>query len=216
MEEVSKEFYVYGCYVDGVLKYIGKGKGNRYTHCTSGASTCTHLNRDFFSGRDMQVKKLKEGMADDDAKELEKLLISIAGEGLYNVYGNSANVGKYSSYTVPRNLLRATGIISKEGVFLSLTLAEKLLYVYFLDKLVYNRKMTALSRNMDDISEELGIEKKTVWRSVKKFTVNGLLRGYKDHSSGAGAWVYESIETEPELYKGDSSNYMLLAGSLGA
>ena len=24
MEEVSKEFYVYGCYVDGVLKYIGK------------------------------------------------------------------------------------------------------------------------------------------------------------------------------------------------
>ena len=164
----------------------------------------------------MQVKRLKEGMTDEDAKELEKLLISIAGEGLYNVAGNSSNVGKHSSYTVPRNLLRATGIISKEGVFISLTLAEKLLYVYFLDKLVYNRKTTGLSRNMDDISEELGIEKKTVWRSVKKFTSNGLLKGHKDNSSGAGAWVYEVIEVEPDLYKGDPSNYMLLAGSLGA
>lgn len=132
MEEVSKDFYVYGCYVDGVLKYVGKGKGIRYTHCTSGASTCTHLNRDFFAGRDMQVKKLKEGMTDEDAKELEKLLISIAGEGLYNVAGNSSNLGKYSSYTVPRNLLRATGIISKECVFVSLTLAENYYMCIFL------------------------------------------------------------------------------------
>lgn len=33
-------YYVYAAFVDKKLKYIGKGKGNRYEHVTSG---CSHV-----------------------------------------------------------------------------------------------------------------------------------------------------------------------------
>ena len=86
MSEVLKyiqQYYVYHCHVDGVLKYIGMGKGNRYKHCYSGTSSCSELNKDFHEGKEITVTKIKEKMTRNDAQLLEMSQI-LSHEGLYN------------------------------------------------------------------------------------------------------------------------------------
>lgn len=210
MVEDTKEHYVYGCYVDGELKYIGKGKGSRYTHCTSGASTCPSLNKDFFSGRDMQVKKFKENLSDAESKELEKILIEIAGRDLYNVAGNTLQRQGLSSYSCPRKLFRANGVIAEDGSIVSFTQAEKMLYIYFLDKLVYNKKTDYLCVTMDEISKELCLEKKTVLRGISKFLENKILEAFKDKKKTSSPWNYMNINANLTYWVGTPSDYTLL------
>lgn len=43
---MSKKYYVYCAYgINNEVLYIGKGSGNRYQHCSSGASANRDLNR---------------------------------------------------------------------------------------------------------------------------------------------------------------------------
>ena len=48
-------YYVYMCFVDDVLRYIGYGKNDRYKHCTSGRSHVSELNKAVAEGVDIQV-----------------------------------------------------------------------------------------------------------------------------------------------------------------
>jgi hypothetical protein len=208
---MENEYYVYGCYVEGKLRYVGKGKGNRYTHCTSGASTSPALNRDFFSGKDMKVKKLRECLTDEDAKSIEKLLIEVAGDALYNVVGNTSTSVSSNNYACPRDLLRANGFISQTGELVPMTLAEKLVYVYFLDKLVYNKRGESLRETMDAISEDLGVEKKTIGRAVSKMMLHGVIKGVKETSRGFTGWSYDFVDSNVSLWAGQPDNYMILS-----
>ena len=46
----KKKYYVYcATGIDGEVLYIGKGSGNRYKHCSGGASNNANLNRYYFS-----------------------------------------------------------------------------------------------------------------------------------------------------------------------
>jgi hypothetical protein len=72
----ENKYYVYGAYVDGVLKYVGKGTGNRYRHCMSGKSSCAELNRDFFGGKHITVELLHQNLAEYRALILERDMIS--------------------------------------------------------------------------------------------------------------------------------------------
>lgn len=83
-KEIKGTHYVYECYVDGELKYIGMGKGGRYKHCTSGTSSCSELNRDFHEGRQMEVKIVHKGLTEMKAKEIEASLIRDNFDSLYN------------------------------------------------------------------------------------------------------------------------------------
>lgn len=83
MKETNK-YYVYACYVDGELKYIGHGFGLRYRHCTSGTSSCLELNRDMFEGKGLEVKKLHTGLTKAKAEEIEEHLIRESFDSLYN------------------------------------------------------------------------------------------------------------------------------------
>lgn len=87
-------YYVYQAYVDGELKYIGKGKGNRIDHCTSGKSSCAELNRDFHLGKEIKVIKYKEGLIASEADYFEMQLIS---EHLENGIYNKRTTTNYSS-----------------------------------------------------------------------------------------------------------------------
>jgi hypothetical protein len=51
----KKDYYLYVCIVDGTLRYVGKGRNNRWKHCVSGTSSCAYLNRDFFLGKTLEV-----------------------------------------------------------------------------------------------------------------------------------------------------------------
>lgn len=83
IDKVLKTYYVYHCFVDGELKYIGMGKGNRYKHCTSGISSCSELNKDFHEGKEIIVKKVVEKLTKTEAQEIEYYHI-LENEGLYN------------------------------------------------------------------------------------------------------------------------------------
>lgn len=83
--EHQKIYYVYVCHVDGVLRYIGMGKGNRYTHCTSGKSSCSQLNKDFHAGKELVVTKVAEKLTHQEAQGIETDMIwEEKDNGIYN------------------------------------------------------------------------------------------------------------------------------------
>lgn len=82
---MNNEYYVYVCLVDGVVKYVGMGKGDRYKHCTSGTSSCGELNRDFFTGKELRVDIIHHSLTRNEAAYKEAEVISHYGfEELYN------------------------------------------------------------------------------------------------------------------------------------
>lgn len=84
-EKYQNIFYVYQAFVDGELKYIGKGKGKRWEHCTSGSSSCSELNRDFHEGKNIEVVKYKENLQEFEAEVLEiELIKDNKDKGIYN------------------------------------------------------------------------------------------------------------------------------------
>ena len=53
---MSKKYYVYCAYgINDEVLYIGKGSGNRYQHCSSGASANRDLNRYYFSNGENSI-----------------------------------------------------------------------------------------------------------------------------------------------------------------
>lgn len=84
VSSLIKKYYVYECYVDGILRYVGMGKGNRLYHCTSGKSSCSPLNKDFHEGKNIEAIKVAEKLFKADAQQLEWELIN-SKEGLYNI-----------------------------------------------------------------------------------------------------------------------------------
>lgn len=72
---MCEKYYVYGCFVDKTLKYVGMGKGNRYKHCTSGKSSCPELNRDFYAGKKLHVELFAENLDRVSALHLESEFI---------------------------------------------------------------------------------------------------------------------------------------------
>lgn len=82
---MNNDYYVYLCYVEGVVKYVGMGKEERYKHCTSGTSSCGELNRDFFQGKKMEVVIIHNFMNKNEAAYKEAEVIeSYPFDQLYN------------------------------------------------------------------------------------------------------------------------------------
>ena len=91
----NHSYYVYAAYVDDVLRYVGKGKGNRYLHCNSGKSSCYKLNEDHFQGRDIVVIKVFDNLTNKTATEYETYILNeLKDAGLYNIQVGKAPVSK--------------------------------------------------------------------------------------------------------------------------
>jgi len=80
-------YYVYVCYVDDIVRYVGKGKGNRYKHCVSGKSTCAELNKALFTGSELSVERVFMGLSEEQAFAWEQEVID--GIGLDNLYNKN-------------------------------------------------------------------------------------------------------------------------------
>lgn len=90
---MNNEYYVYACLVNDELVYVGKGKKDRYLHCTSGTSSCMELNRDLFKYGKHRFKVLKvvENLSEQEALEMEKAVLMWDRIGLYNkTYGENS------------------------------------------------------------------------------------------------------------------------------
>lgn len=72
-----KKSYVYVCTHNGDPVYVGKGKGDRDTHCLSGRSSSSRLNKLFFDtgGVGMNVKRVFENISSEEASVKERNLI---------------------------------------------------------------------------------------------------------------------------------------------
>ena len=81
-----QNYYVYIAYIKGVPKYVGKGRGRRYLHCSSGKSSCLLLNRDYFSGEKITVEFAHLNLDEQSARQAESETICKIGiENLYNI-----------------------------------------------------------------------------------------------------------------------------------
>lgn len=101
-DKEQKVYYVYACYVDDDIRYIGMGKGTRYKHCMSGKSSCSELNRDFHAGKSLRVEKIESDLTQVEAANLEVDLINeYMDRGLYNklVYPSAASQPLISKVT---------------------------------------------------------------------------------------------------------------------
>lgn len=70
---------------DGAIRYIGEGEPSRPSHVNSGISHVYNLNREHFSGRNMDVEIFAEKLTKIEALTIEKLLLKkYVGCGLWN------------------------------------------------------------------------------------------------------------------------------------
>lgn len=88
----SPSHYVYLVRVNGSIKYVGKGSGDRWRHSTSGASSVPYLNRDYWQGSSMEVYIVTDLhiKTSTDAHQLEREIITTLkndGVELYNKTG---------------------------------------------------------------------------------------------------------------------------------
>lgn len=68
----GRSYYTYIVLVNGRIKYVGKGKKERWKHALSGASSVPELNRDLFAGKHIEVRRFGEYMTETQALEAER------------------------------------------------------------------------------------------------------------------------------------------------
>ena len=96
----GKDYYVYMVFVDGHLRYVGKGKKERYKHAISGASSCPELNRDFFQEKCIEVRIGASGLTEKEALSLEEEYLHSFGYQRDVLYNKNipSTLGKYQIY----------------------------------------------------------------------------------------------------------------------
>ena len=184
-----ENFYVYLCFVDNVIRYVGKGTKDRFKHCNSGKSTCALLNRDYFEGKQIDTIFYKQNMTESDALELEKSLIQEYKHTIYNVSNNearkvdtdsnteSSTVSERNSLKVDMGLLRMKSCLKDEdGNDTNLTLNDKVVYALMYARYVFFKSSGKQYYDTNkQIADMLGLDEKTVGRSIGKLSKTGLI-----------------------------------------
>lgn len=119
------EYYVYVVFVDAIPMYVGKGKKDRYKHAVSGCSSCMDLNKDYFTGKYIEVMFAETGLSEQSALNLEAdWIFQINSESFHNqqrIYNKQIPVkadykDECMSYFYHRWFTHATDNSDQEGV----------------------------------------------------------------------------------------------------
>ncbi len=141
----KKDYYVYEVLVDGVVRYIGMGRGNRYLHAVSGKSSCVELNEDYFDNKIIAISKAITDVTENvAAKEEARLILKY---GLGQLYNKRSGRSVITSLVVPHGILKLTNI---DGNVITST--EKMVYAYLL-----SLKGKHIHPSATEISKYLGI-----------------------------------------------------------
>ena len=208
----ENKYYVYGAYVDGVLKYVGKGTGNRYKHCMSGKSSCVELNRDFFSDKEILVKFIAENLCEKEAFNIEADSIEKHSSTLYNKSRGVVNT--VSDFNIDYDLLMNTTFVTDNGTF-ELSLIEVVLYSRMFNQYtLYAKSGIDYSESQLDLSKIIKASIKTVQRSLLRFKDMGLVETYtngKDNYYVVKNWrsvgIMENIKKSKHKNKISSGSF---------
>ena len=91
---MQDKWFVYFCYVEDVLRYVGEGRKGRWSHCNSGKSSCPELNKEHFEGRIIRVEVVHECSTKAEALCLETGYIAKYRTQLWN--GIKGQAGKFN------------------------------------------------------------------------------------------------------------------------
>ena len=73
---------------EGIVRYVGEGKPERYLHVNSGVSHNYRINEHYFLNGEMQVDILRDQLTKPKALAVEKFLISRYQKTLWNIRDN--------------------------------------------------------------------------------------------------------------------------------
>lgn len=101
-------------------------------------------------------------------------------------------------YQTEKSLWKAKGYYSpKTGELIHLTNAEKIVYMYMLDRVTFfvEELNTLHFESQDTIAESLNLEKKAVGKVLRKFLEHGVLKGEKRKPDKGGQlqWFYSGV-----------------------
>ena len=158
-------YYVYMCFVDDVLRYIGYGKNDRYKHCTSGRSHVAELNKAVTEGVDIQVYIHKNNLSKELAQKIESKMIANHTATLYNTKIPSV-------FTTEKDTLSEVFDFCKgfmfNNEFVNLTNTDKLVYSKLKDMAIISGDKKEASVSQQDLSDKFGVSPKTIHRTIKK------------------------------------------------
>ena len=169
---MNKEYYVYLCFVDNVLRYIGKGKKDRYKHCTSGHSHVEQLNLAVAEGLDVYVIIYKKNMCDKEASKLEKFMISKHKGTLYNSY---IDVAAPKDMVIDERFDQCKGFMFN-GEFIKLNNTDKLVYSSMRDLIeTTDEGIDEVFVTQQTLADKYGVSIKTIQRALAKFINYGFI-----------------------------------------
>lgn len=118
MKVKPKGHYVYKVLVDGICRYIGSGKNNRYLHGNSGRSSVAELNRAYFSGALIEVIIIKDNLTKDKSLQEEiNIINSLDNNNLFNKSLPNATLNRITKYelrlVIEDWLVNGRGILQK-------------------------------------------------------------------------------------------------------
>lgn len=96
VELEGRNYYTYIVLVAGKPKYVGKGKGDRWKHAISGASNVAMLNKDFFDGKHIEVRRYCEYLSEEQALTAENdFIYTLKSDGVEIYNKTSGSNGSY-------------------------------------------------------------------------------------------------------------------------
>lgn len=100
---MQNQYYVYVCYVNQKPVYVGKGKGSRYKHCTSGKSHNLKLNQALLEyGKEaFETKFIYEYLDEQESLRLERKLIISLLNYRQKIFNNDPQTLWYAQHDLP-------------------------------------------------------------------------------------------------------------------
>ena len=113
----DKPYYVYEVCVDGEIRYVGKGSGDRYKHVVSGSSSVPLLNKDFFEGKSIEVFIVADNLTEDSASKIEMDYIGSYQYDSINLYNRtSPKTYSYIGELCPHYLKRRSPLVTSTEI----------------------------------------------------------------------------------------------------
>ena len=123
----------------------------------------------------------------------------------------------FNFYKAQKTLWKSNGFFSPTtGEPVKLSSSEKAIHMYLSDRIAYfvGKLGNEFFEEQGTIAEELGLDKKTVWRCMKKFKEHSVITGDSRRTAkGNSLWFYKGIKNDLSFWTGSEEDPKPLTNS---